>query len=239
MKSAYFAGGDAVEGFSFAPWQYIGSNYSDRMIGNDGIQAISGEGGNDFLYGNGGNDELRGETGDDYLSGGEGNDWLIGGEGNDTVYGGNGEDRIGGGNGIDIIYGEVGDDAIWGEGGNDTIRGGLGSDTINGGAGHDFLYAGQNDGAVDTFVFDSSSVGDQSNVWGSADYIYDFVSGQDKVEIDTADGTASLTFQYINANTTHVYATGDFDGNGSNEKIGMAFTGAGAAAVNTGDFLLV
>ena len=206
-EAAYFAGGDAVPDFSFTPWQYIGSNLSDRMIGNNGTQAFSGEGGNDFLYGNGGDDELRGEGGDDYIDGGEGNDWLIGGEGNDTILGGGGDDILvgqagndtlngGAGNdtlegsdGIDIMNGGVGNDTLIGNGGNDTMRGDVGMDTFTGGAGNDSLYMGLNDGAVDMIVFGADAVGDPNNVWASADYIYEFKHGEDQVNIDLASGT--------------------------------------------------
>ena len=53
-EAAYFTGGTAVPEFSFAPWIYIGSNLSDRMIGNENSNIFSGEGGNDYLHGNGG-----------------------------------------------------------------------------------------------------------------------------------------------------------------------------------------
>jgi Ca2+-binding RTX toxin-like protein len=102
---AYFAGGDAVTGFSFAPSIYIGSAFSDRLIGNDSSNIFSGEGGNDFLSGRGGNDELRGEDGDDVIDGGAGDDWVVGGNGDDTFsYGaGDGSDAVAGGAGIDTL----------------------------------------------------------------------------------------------------------------------------------------
>ena len=122
-EDAYFAGGDAVPGFSFTPWQYIGSNYSDRMIGDDGVQAFSGEGGNDFLYGNGGNDELRGETAMT-IDGGDGVDWLVGGDGNDLIYGGAGNDTVVGGNGNDYLHGGADNDVLHGgEGQRLPVRG--------------------------------------------------------------------------------------------------------------------
>ena len=194
-EAAYFADGDAVPAFSFTPWQYIGSNYSDRMIGDDGIQAFSGEGGNDFLYGNGGNDELRGEGGDDHLVGGDGTDWLVGGDGNDAAYGdadddtialGAGNDWAFGGAGKDVIYGGEGADTLFGDhsdvanpgGDADEIHGGDGDDGINGQVGNDTLYG---DGGADTI---SGEVGDDVISGGTGDDIVDAGEGFDTIHGD-------------------------------------------------------
>ena len=120
---------------------------------------------------------------------------------------------------------------------NDTMRGGDGKDTLTGGAGHDSLYAGLNDGDMDTFVFGKDAVGSQSNVWASADYIYEFDATTDVVKIDLASGTASLTIQDVGANT-HVYVKGDFDGVAGKETIAMSFVGGGNG-VSASDFLFV
>ncbi len=72
----------------------IGTNFSDKLIGD--------RQGNIF-FGGAGDDYLDGGDGDDVLDGGSGNNIVSGGAGNDTVYVGSGSDSISGGAGNDTI----------------------------------------------------------------------------------------------------------------------------------------
>ncbi len=135
------------------------------------------------------------------------------------------------------MSGGDGNDLMFGGAGNDTMRGGDGKDTLIGGAGHDEMYAGLNDGDADTFKFGADAVGPPSNVWASADYIYEFDATTDVVEIDLASGTATMTFQDVGGNT-HVYVKGDFDGVEGTETIAMSFVGGGNG-VSLSDFFFV
>ncbi|NKD78126.1 hypothetical protein HEQ60_10185, partial [Haematospirillum sp. H1815] len=96
-----------------------GSNFDDRLSGDDrdnilrgmgGDDVLEGRGGWDTLYGHTGNDTLRGEGGQDTLHGGDGNDRLYGGDDNDTLNGDGGNDVLNGGEGEDILDGGDGVD---------------------------------------------------------------------------------------------------------------------------------
>ena len=115
------AGGDA-EGDRLKNIERLqGSNYGDRLTGDDNANWFSSLGGDDTLIGGGGDDTLIGGGGDDTLSGGGGDDTLTGGPG-----------------GNDILTGGGGNDTLQGGGGNDTLNGGPGADMLDGGAGSDF-----------------------------------------------------------------------------------------------------
>ena len=75
----------------------------DRLMGDDGDNAIDGGSGNDTLIGAGGDDTLTGGTGDDWIFGGRGNDRLVGGTGDDTLAGGFGRDFYIGDAGSDLF----------------------------------------------------------------------------------------------------------------------------------------
>lgn len=76
-----------------------GSNYNDKIVGNDGANILRGWGGNDEILGKGGHDNLVGGIGSDSLNGGNGDD-VLNGYGSDPVFerdtltGGNGDDRF-------------------------------------------------------------------------------------------------------------------------------------------------
>ena len=157
-----------------------GSNYSDRLTGDDGPNWLVGGAGTDYLYGGDGNDVLWSEAQDnshlpwgkntseqvyghslpDYLYGEDGNDHLRGGDGNDTIEGGDGHDWLVGEDGNDILKGGDGNDELQGYAGNDVLEGGIGNDYLNGRAGADRLEGGTGD---DRFVFTSESVVDTSD----------------------------------------------------------------------------
>ena len=63
----------------------IGSNYDDRLYGNEVGNKIEGCAGSDLIEGWDGDDTLLGGAGNDDLTGGSGNDSIEGGDGNDTL----------------------------------------------------------------------------------------------------------------------------------------------------------
>lgn len=70
-----------------------GSNFDDKLTGDDGNNRLTGIGGDDILKGGRGQDSLYGGPGDDRLYGGSDNDMLSGGFGADRLNGGSGFDR--------------------------------------------------------------------------------------------------------------------------------------------------
>ncbi|SMX46409.1 calcium-binding protein [Actibacterium lipolyticum] len=132
----------------------IGSDFDDRLSGDDnanelrggdGRDRLEGRGGDDILLGGDGNDEVLGHAGNDTLHGGNGNDNISSSDGDDTVYGDAGHDEIGGGNGNDTIYGGTGNDTIGSGNGDDFIDAGDGNDVTSGGYGADLEYGGNGD----------------------------------------------------------------------------------------------
>jgi serralysin len=89
---------------------------------------------------------------------------VIGSQGNDTITGNGVGNRLEGGNG---------DDVIDGGGGADTIIGGRGADELTGGPG------------ADTFVF--LDVSDSDGATGGLDFIWDFIPGEDKIDVSAID----------------------------------------------------
>lgn len=88
-----------------------GSEFDDRLYGDDKHNMLFGDHGYDTLIGRGGDDNLDGYDGDDVLIGGEGDDTFRVDEA-DTAMGGNGDDifflsygdaTIDGGKGFDIL----------------------------------------------------------------------------------------------------------------------------------------
>ena len=71
---SYFNGGTAAGPDFYDPDGssdiYLGSYFSDRMIGDGWGNVFQGNAGNDFLYGEGGADILYGDDGDDTIDGG-------------------------------------------------------------------------------------------------------------------------------------------------------------------------
>lgn len=190
-------GNDTIIGQSKDDFLYGGTG-NDSVTGGDGNDAMSGGDGNDTLRGEKGNDWLYGDAGDDLLVGGRGADTINGGAGNDRIFGdddtnlsapgtrdvifaGDGNDTANGGVGDDFLYGEAGNDSLMGDGGNDTIVGGQGDDTLTGGAG------------ADAFVLQLSDAKNGSTVF--RDTITDFTIGTDKLWIEWANYTSTVTQQ--------------------------------------------
>jgi Ca2+-binding RTX toxin-like protein len=193
-----------------------GNDLDNRMLDTELANTITGRGGNDSLLGNGGNDHLLGGEGNHRLLGGAGDDRMEGGLGDDNYYvdeagdmvvelAGQGADRVlatisykltanvetlvlggtaidGAGNGLaNRVLGNELDNTLKGLGGDDTLYGNAGDDLLVGGSGNNRLFGG--DGA-DQFRFDAP-VGE-----GNLSRILDFVTGEDRIELDQTVFTA-------------------------------------------------
>jgi len=157
--------GDSIEdvtGSEFAD-RIEGNNRNNILIGRAGDDHIEGDGGDDVILGMDGNDELSGGYGEDLIDGGAGNDRIYGGHGDhdndhahdndgdwwkrsygaDILLGGSGDDKIWGNQGNDLIDGEDGDDYLDGDCGDDIVIGGNGNDYLVGGSGKDMLEGGE------------------------------------------------------------------------------------------------
>lgn len=238
-----------------------GSANADMLFATAGGSILRGGMGDDVLIGGAGNDRLEGGAGFDVMWGGAGDDvyvlsddydlvWEVTGEGTDRIdmhHGGllrmpdNVENVTmfnGGyvrGNGLaNIILGSAGNDDISGEAGNDWLEGGAGNDRLNGGAGSDVLYGGA---GADTFLFwlptdSESSTGRSDGKKSLPDFIGDFVSGEDRIDLSAIDAIAATSgndaFTFIGTSAFsmragqlrvemlngHVVILGDVDGNG-------------------------
>ena len=131
-----------------------GTEHSDIISGDGGVNVLRGLGGVDSIFGGGagdtifggeGGDTLEGEGGGDTIHGDGGDDTILGGDGSDTLYGGSGGDTIEGGDDVDAIFGQTGEDTISGGEGGDFLYGGGHDDTLEGGAGVDYLDGGAHD----------------------------------------------------------------------------------------------
>ncbi len=222
-------------------WAVInGTNAGETLNGTAGDDVLSGLGGNDVLNGGDGNDVLIGGAGVDTFNGGAGIDTLsfenetgpygikvILNEaytayasdtyatpgyseyreyitGVENVIGSKNNDQISGTNGENLLEGRDGADRLWGYDGDDILIGGKGDDILWG------------QGGADTFVF---AAGD------GHDSVYDFVSGEDTVEIT---GFSSYTLVQEGGDTRVV-----LDANNSILLVGVA-----PAAVAPGDVVL-
>jgi hypothetical protein len=158
----------------------------DELHGGGGDDYIGSHGGNDWLYGDDGNDTVSGGEGNDRLFGGNGDDRLEGGSGHDKLYGNSGNDTLSGGAGNDSLWGGSGADRLDGGAGNDTLKGEAGHDRITGGLGRDKLWGGS---GKDVFDFNSAK---ESKVGSQRDIIYDFKSGQDRIDLRDIDANTLL-----------------------------------------------
>ncbi|CCV04717.1 hypothetical protein MESS2_1370014 [Mesorhizobium metallidurans STM 2683] len=203
-EAAYFADGTAVTTDFTYTGVYTGSNFSDRMIGDDLTNLFSGGHGNDFLYGRAGVDALNGDDGNDFIAGGAGDDLLAGGAGNDTINGGADNDTLRGGIDSDVIHGGTGDDLIYGGSGirdsdgqdhtpgdtNDALYGGAGNDTIYGNAGDDYLEGGAgNDRLFGNDTATSPTVGNDTIHGGAGDDIIGGFGGTSTLYGDAGNDT--------------------------------------------------
>lgn len=154
---------DSVTGIE----EVIGTEYEDRLFGNDGFNFFTPRGGGDYIDGRGGVDgvsywwgfdngiqarlnENRVLYGDnlsvvdtvydiEYLYGSLGNDSIWASNEGNLIYGADGDDYIMGGNGADFLRGNLGNDSLYGGSGNDNLSGGSGNNIIDGEDGADVI----------------------------------------------------------------------------------------------------
>lgn len=102
-------------------------------------------------------------------------------------------------------------DALTGSARKDSLHGGLGSDIITGGGEADALFGGAD---ADTFVYRAAS----DSTLASADIIFDFISGQDVLDLSAIRTGISDTFgiAYLNGGS---FLFVDLAGNGSNDML--------------------
>ena len=144
---------------------------------------------------------------------------INGTEGSERLDGTPGDDQIFGLGGNDVIFGDGFAPGIAGQdrdpdqyiGGGDKIRGGDGDDWISGGHGADWLWGG--DGA-DRFVIGSHVPMNPDNITpgmyvldtgvgeGARDVIFDFVQGEDKIDLSQL---LSLNHRHLNINDAYEF----------------------------------
>ena len=97
LATGQMAGGSAEGDSATGIENLTGSQFGDRLTGDDGVNLILGWAGSDIIRGGGGNDALYGGEGADQLFGEAGNDLLHGGNNptnlGDTLDGGEGNER--------------------------------------------------------------------------------------------------------------------------------------------------
>lgn len=96
----------------------------------------------------------------------------------DGTVGTNADDTVVGTVEADLVLGFDGDDELYGDDGDDILIAGDGDDTLSGGQGKDILVGG--DGA-DVFRFELDE--DDGDIEAVRDIIYDFVQGEDKIDL--------------------------------------------------------
>ena len=148
-----------------------------NLTGSSVANTITGNNGANTLRGLAGNDSLRGLGGADVLDGGIGNDRLDGGIGND------------------VLVGRQGRDTLLGRSGADVLIGGLNADDI---------YTGGADGLRDLVRY--TSLLDSGVTATTRDDVFQFVHGQDKVDLRTIDANPSVAgnqaFKVVSAFTS-------------------------------------
>ncbi|MBE9137045.1 M10 family metallopeptidase C-terminal domain-containing protein [Nodosilinea sp. LEGE 07088] len=147
--------------------QIMGSDFDDRLIGDDQSNLLMGRAGNDELIGGAGDDFLRGDFGNDTLDGGDGLDrasyvTATAGVTADlsmgiaTIVNEAGiaeEDTL---ISIEWLTGSEFDDQLIGDNQSNTLVGRAGDDLLLGGGGNDLLIGQE---GADTFAFNSPSQG--------------------------------------------------------------------------------
>jgi Ca2+-binding RTX toxin-like protein len=217
------AGNDLIYTYDINTYYGDGAS-TDLIYGGDGGDTVWGSGGLGAVYGDDGDDEIwntawmYGGTGNDYLTtsgidigmnqfGGLGRDQIKGGSYNDVIYGGEDDDSGQGLDGNDIIYGGDGADLFWGGRGDDTVYGGGGSDTIIGHEGQDFMYGGEGSDlfGMNYNPWQDAVIPDYNADLNLTDVIFDFISGQDRIELYPVDANPNIPgiTPFIFNGTTH------------------------------------
>jgi Ca2+-binding RTX toxin-like protein len=139
-----------------------------RLVGNDGANAIKGGAGNDTLDGGSGADTLAGGAGDDrYIVDNAGDVVTEGaGAGTDEVFTALASYTLTAN--VENLEGTGTGQALTGNGLANTIRGTAGNDTLDGGAGADTLFGGSGD---DTYVVDNAGDAVNESVGAGTDTV--------------------------------------------------------------------
>jgi len=250
-------GGDGTDTASYAGDEgavfvnlTLGRGYANASFGDtyDSIENVIGTDFDDFIIGDPAVNRLDGGAGNDTIIGGFGPDVLIGGDGVDllsfednsgTVFvdllTGQGFNNAAQGDtfeGFENVIGGLFDDTLIGDNAANRLDGALGADTLVG------------NGGADTFVFKhapgTASGFDHPNSSANVDTIFDFVSGEDKLEVNgaafggglaagsLASGAFHIGSAAADADDRFVYdqANGrlyfDADGNGAGTQVLMA-----------------
>ena len=133
---------EAIRGTDFAD-RLNGDNGESVFYGGDGNDRLFGRNGDDRLFGEGGNDIILSGRDDDLLSGGDGNDQLRGNQGEDILFGGIGNDVLAGGAGADVLDGGEGIDRVeYAYGTNAGVTASLADSTLNTGDAAGDIYSG-------------------------------------------------------------------------------------------------
>jgi Ca2+-binding RTX toxin-like protein len=198
----FLDGGDGDDNLS-------GGDGNDLIVGGAGFDFVSADAGNDIYYGGSETDTLdfafihfgAGPAREVNFNGvrvdlasravqnlGEfGLDQFFGFE---NVFGGAGGDTLLGTGGVNVLASRAGNDVVDGRGGNDQLRGGLGADILIGGRGADDIFNEPADGARDRARF--TSLLDSGVSAATRDEIFDFVRGQDKIDLSLIDANPLL-----------------------------------------------
>ena len=208
----------------------IGSSYNDFLIGDTGSNRLSGGGGDDTIIGALGGDILIGGDGIDLLSFEDNSGVifvnLLTGKGFNNAAQGDTYSEF------ENIIGGLFDDTLIGDDRANRLDGALGADTLVG------------NGGADTFVFNhapsAQSGFDSPTSSNNVDKIFDFVSGEDKLEINAKafggslaagsldPGAFVLGTSALDADDRFIYdqATGklyfDADGKGGSDQVLVA-----------------
>ncbi|MCO6417185.1 hypothetical protein JYK14_13575 [Siccirubricoccus sp. KC 17139] len=195
-------GTETVTGTSISGFEALfGTSFADTLGGDAHGNYLYGGAGDDAIFGLEGDDTLLGGAGDDTLNGGEGEDLAdfrdlsegvgitLDNDGNGFAYTDSETDTLTSiehlvgtlfgdemtGNDLgNFMFGFDGNDYLAGGGGGDTLSGGEGDDTLEGGTGDDALTGGA---GADHFLFSANE---------GTDYVTDFQSGIDRIELDSA-----------------------------------------------------
>ncbi len=190
------AAGDTYTNIEFVH----GSDFNDRIIGDDGVNRLVGNDGDDSISGGGDNDILIGGNGADILDGGSGSrdvadySWSnVGvdvnlttglGSGGDAegdtlskieyVYGSFFDDELTGDGSTNRLVGDFGDDMLFGAGGNDILIGGAGADALDGGEGtRDAAEYGDADAGVGVNLATGGFAGEAlGDTYTSIEFVY-------------------------------------------------------------------
>jgi Ca2+-binding RTX toxin-like protein len=172
----------------------VGSNFSDRLVGDDGPNTLSALAGDDTLNGQLGNDDLDGGTGVDAAAFDTINLGVNADLAGHTASGGQGSDGLAaiedltGSDAPDELRGDAGPNTIIGRGGADVISAGDGDDTLYPGAGADVPVEGE--GGSD-FVIMSSLDGDDIDGGVDVDTVIFSTLVTSELHVDLLSGDTS------------------------------------------------